>query len=63
MKACVEKRSVLGWNKSKESCCAFKLRGGLHEIFQWHEYVDLIVSSLAHQIKAEYYGGNRSVSN
>ena len=37
-----------------------------YELFQYflfhNDYADKVVASFAHQIKSEYYGGNRSVS-
>ena len=49
-------------NRGKENCEEFKLQGKQHDVLCRSDYADTIVSSFSHQIKSEYYGGNRSVS-
>ena len=40
---------------------AFKRRGNLYDVLYCLDYAERVVSRFAHQIKSEYYGGNRYV--
>ena len=42
----------------KERGETFKRRSKQHYFLCWHDYAEWIVSSFAHKIKYEYYGGN-----
>ena len=46
---------------AKERCGEFKCQGNLHDVLCRRDYAERVVSSFAHQIKSEYYGGNRSL--
>ena len=55
--------SILGTNDyGKEHCEAFRQQGSLQDVLCGCDYTDNIDPSFYHQIKSEYYGGNRFVS-
>ena len=55
--------SILGTNDyGKEHREAFRHHGSLQDVLCCCDYAEEIVASFYHQIKAEYYGGNRLVS-
>ena len=45
----------------KGRCEVFKRRGNLYDVLYCLDYAERVVSSFAHQIQPEYYGGNRYV--
>ena len=40
---------------------SFKLRESFQDVLCCRDYAERVVASFSHQIKSEYYGGNRSV--
>ena len=54
---------ILGTNHCGEFCqTTFKRRKWFQDVLRRRDYAESLVASFTHQIKSEYYSGNRSVS-